>query len=390
LRKRVLIVTNSLHKKSESFIVNHILDVAEFFGIEVLVHQSKIEIPESSGIKAVHVSNINNHFPKRLILAMKLLIKDPKYYSFFLNPFRYGRNAMNLSLVLMAHALRGKEFDCYHSHFGNNGLLIAQLKKAGMIKGKCITTFHGLDFTSPKYHGAYYRDLIKYGDIQITVTEFSKRILEDLCFDPSNLMLVPVGTDTSFFTKSTTKKTSEPFKILFVGRLITLKGVNLLHEIPKKLLDLGVLDFRLKIVGDGPLSQELRNQMKSYSSHVEILGFLGVNEVKELMQDSDVLVYPGIRDEEGRVENQCVTIQEASASGLPVVASSVGGVPETVLDGINGFLVKEGDTSEMVQKLLLIKNDRRLAEKMGNEGRAFIKSKYDSLKINQKIRDIYL
>jgi colanic acid/amylovoran biosynthesis glycosyltransferase len=130
-----------------------------------------------------------------------------------------------------------------------------------------------------------------------------------------------------------------PFKILFVGRLARIKGVEtLLRAIP-----LIGRPVELTLVGDGPLRPELERLAEGLP--VRFAGEVAFGEVGRFLASSQVLVLPSLS------ENLPNVVLEALAAGLPVVASRVGAVPELIQDGVNGYIVEPGDAHGIAARL---------------------------------------
>ncbi len=112
-------------------------------------------------------------------------------------------------------------------------------------------------------------------------------------------------------------------------------------------------DVQLVIIGDGPLKRSLQALAASTGlrERVEFLGARPHAEVLALMRKAAMLVLPGVRTASGREEGLGMVLLEAAATGLPVIASRVGGMPECVLDGRTGFLVPERDAAALAERM---------------------------------------
>lgn len=97
------------------------------------------------------------------------------------------------------------------------------------------------------------------------------------------------------------------------------------------------------------------------------------NKIPEYLSSIDIFAMPSVF----RSETFGVSAIEAQAMGIPVVASRVGGVPEAVIDGITGLLVKPGDPMALAEALERLILDPELRKKMGIKGREFVESKYN-------------
>ncbi len=142
-------------------------------------------------------------------------------------------------------------------------------------------------------------------------------------------------------------------RIAFVGRLVTEKGIWTLVEAVKGLS----VSVELDIVGEGPLLPTLRDvvEREAMSTRVNLLGYLPPERICEVLVRSGLLVTPSIWE-----EPLGLVVLEAMACGVPVVASSVGGIPEIVQHNLNGLLVKPGDPDALARAITLIIDDPRL------------------------------
>jgi len=191
--------------------------------------------------------------------------------------------------------------------------------------------------------------------------------------------VLPNVVDESIFYPP---KTSTPLyqsikKILFVGRLHPIKGLELLLrslDYLSKFRD----DFELHIVGDGPLIHKLKNYAVNYK--VRFYGFLSKREIAELMRRSAFLVLPSYQ------ENLPCVVIEAHMAGLPVVASRVGGVVELITPE-NGIMVSPGDEDELAEAISWMLDNYNIFNKKKIAERA--KEVFSRRSILNKLTKIY-
>ncbi|MGA2051981.1 MAG: glycosyltransferase [Opitutales bacterium] len=134
-------------------------------------------------------------------------------------------------------------------------------------------------------------------------------------------------------------------RLLAVGRLVPKKGFEQMLRILEQLRVRG-MDFECKIVGDGPLAEELRAQVRerALAECVELSGCLDHREVVRLQREwADCFLFTGIVAPDGDRDGLPNVIPEAMAAGLPVVTSPVAGTTEAISDGVTGFVVPLGD-----------------------------------------------
>lgn len=139
--------------------------------------------------------------------------------------------------------------------------------------------------------------------------------------------------------------------VLFVGRLVKLKGVDLLLEAMRFLKG-----ARLVIVGDGPERGALERAAAGLDVTFE--GMLPHEEVKRRFADAAVLAQPSV------TEGLPNSVMEAMAHGVPVVGTAVGGIPDVVKEGETGFLLKERDPRLLSSRLDTLLRDKPLWEQM--------------------------
>ena len=170
--------------------------------------------------------------------------------------------------------------------------------------------------------------------------------------------------------------------VLCVARLSPEKGMNTLldaahiarHKTPR---------LRVVVVGDGPQKSELERAAHS-ASLGEIVTFLGArNDVPELLRAADLYVQPSLAEGLG------LAAMEAMASGLPVVASRVGGLPEVVKENETGLLVPPGDAPALANALTLLLHDANLREAMGRAGKERAVSQFGTARMTEEMRAVY-
>lgn len=388
LKPSLLIFVNIYAPKMESFVYNHIKKICELNQFEVTVLCNGYSDKTFTIDKSVNIIHTEIYsLKRRVMLTLKLLFSSPLL---FLRILFLGSNVRNLSLFALAYKLKGKKIDIVHAHFGHNGKMISELIKSGVLKAKLLTQFHGLDITSEKCKAdSYYKTLKKQIDVALINSEYSKGKLLELGFSESKTVKIPVGTNAELFINEAKTKSAKPFVITFVGRLIELKGAQLLPEIAQKMLEAGFEDFQINIIGKGPLMEKIVQASQSLSDKINVMGFKTPNEVKEILAATNVVIYPGIKDAEGREETQGLIVQEAMFMSLPVVVTDVGGVAESVIDGETGFVCEPKNLVQIAEKIVFLANNPQQSLKMGEKALALAKSKYDLTSIIKQYELLY-
>ena len=272
---------------------------------------------------------------------------------------------------------RVKKYDYIHAHwFIPQGIIQSFFRK------KYIVTGHGSDVCSMN-HGIMLklkRRTLKNAAAVTVVSTHLENVVKEIC--PSvKPEIISMGCWTNNFNKD--KKIDNYFNqngkkvLLFVGRLEERKGVQYLIEAMKD------IDAILVIVGRGTYETELRHQAKKYGNKVQFLGGKTHTELKTIYASSDIFVAPSITMKTGEQEGFGLVILEAMASGLPVVATNNGGIPDIIKDGINGFLVEEKNSDSIAEKVNRMFNNQELFDSICEQSLETVKQ-YDYNAIGKK------
>jgi len=302
------------------------------------------------------------------------------------------RNDSKLSIYNFILFIDKPEYDVVHAHFGINGNYVAQLKKLGLFKrAKFITTFHGYDLSNIFAKDNYYLDLFEECKTFTVNSLYSKERLVKLNCEESKIHVLPTGLNTTLFKKKLPSENSKnQITLLFVGRLIKLKGPHLFIEICRILSQKNLLKFTAIIIGEGIMHQQLSELIEKHNlkDFVCLKGALTEEEIISLMNLSDVFVLPGIQDGD-LAEAQGLVIQEAQSMELPVLISNVGGMMEGILDSVSGFALPPNDIQSFVEKIEILASDTCLRIKMGMAGRKFVEERFDIIELNKRLLDLY-
>jgi len=271
-----------------------------------------------------------------------------------------------------------------HAHFGIEG--VSALGLAMQLKIPLVTTFHGFDATlkthamlgSPAWfrYPLLRRKLAREGNLFLCASSFIRQKLLETGFPESRTHTHYIGVDCQ--TIRPRADFEETPLILHVARLVEVKGTRYLLRafatVARK-----YDRVRLLIIGDGPLRRQLHALTTSLGlrDRVEFLGAVPHVAVLSWMRKAAMLVLPGIRTATGREEGLGMVLLEAAATGLPIVGSRVGGIPECMLEGKTGFLVPERDEDALAQRMAELLEDPVRRHRMGAAGRALVEDRFD-------------
>ena len=232
-----------------------------------------------------------------------------------------------------------------------------------------VVTDHGLQ------GGTWAGILPRLFELFLTVSAFSARELQA---PPARTRVIYAGADPERFRPDPDARRQD---VLFVGRLTPHKGLDsLIQALPA--------GARLLVAGSGghdraPPERDYPRLLRRLARgrDVRFLGPVSDDELASLYRQAAVLVLPSLeRTIYGRVvrvsELLGLVLLEAMASGTPVVASRLGGLPEVVADGEIGFLVEPGNVGELEERLRQLLGDRQLASRLGRRGRELVLERF--------------
>ena len=267
---------------------------------------------------------------------------------------------LDLSMVPKLKTLIQQERpDVVHSHLNIIKYAAAAAKLAGVRK--CVHTVHSLADREAEgrvqkiINGFYFR---RGWSVPVALTPEVQSSVSEFYGLP--LRRVPViynGIDLSRCVPKTTYETGETVTILHVGRFDVPKNHPGLLEAFRLLLETHP-ECRLRLVGDGDLRPDMEKlaREKGIADFVEFCGMQ--SNVYPYLHDADIFTLPSI------YEGNPMTIIEAMGTGLPIVASRVGGIPDMISDGESGLLV-EPEPQSICAGLTRLVGDAALRQRLG-------------------------
>lgn len=273
-------------------------------------------------------------------------------------------------------AFRRHGVEAVLAEYGTTG--VAVMDACRELALPLIVHFHGYDASVHKVledNAAAYREMFRRAAAVIAVSEAMRRKLVSLGAPPAKLHLIPYGIDCTAFDRS--DPALAPPVLLAVGRFIEKKAPHITIEAFSK-AHRALPQARLRMVGDGPLLEDCRTLAKTLGI-ADAVAFLGAQPhavVQEEMRRARSFVQHSVEAANGDCEGTPVAILEASASGLPVVATRHAGIPDVVVEGETGFLVDERDTDAMAAGMLSLLREADLARKLGEAARRRTQSRF--------------
>jgi glycosyltransferase involved in cell wall biosynthesis len=204
------------------------------------------------------------------------------------------------------------------------------------------------------------------------------------------MYVVHCGVDTSLFKPRNGVRRNQQFTIVCVASLENHKGQRYLIDACADLYGRRV-DFRCLLVGEGEERPLLERQIRELGleGRVQLLGRQPRHRVLELMAEADVLTLQSIMTPSGMSEGIPVSLMEAMAAGIPVIASSIRGIPELVEHRRTGLLVPHSDARALGEALMTIYTSPELAREFAIRGREKVVREFDLTAITRAKQKLF-
>ncbi len=259
-----------------------------------------------------------------------------------------------------------------HIHFANRATHTALfLKTAGFTFS---FTAHAQDFMVDLANDDLLREMIREATFTAAVSDYSRQLLVHLCPDAADrIHRVYNGIDPDTFPKAHPKPDAppqaSPLNCISIGRLIDFKGFPILIEAIAILRD-HQIPVTLQIIGEGPQRPALEAQIERLRLHalVRLRGVLSQDQIKQELAAADLFTLACLTDHKGATDILPTVILEAMACALPVVSTTLAGVPEMVLHGRTGLLAPPGDAPALAAHLITLAKDPTLRATYGLAG----------------------
>lgn len=388
---RIAVVTGRFPIVGEAFILDQITKLIDRgHDVTIIAGSNPNECIVHEKVKKYHLSEIAFYTKppkskaKRILQALKIVWT---YWSGHassllkvLNVFRYGRRALSLSLLFYLEPFLKKEFDLIHVHFGPQAVFYLFIKD--LVDVPYVATFHGYDYSKAlsSFQRDYYRRLFRSANAITASSEYALDQIRRLGCDARKLIKTPYGVEVeNIALRLRCLRPSEVLRVLTVARLTEKKGI------PIAVLAIAKLSSNYKLRYDivGATPEPLRTQIMKLirqldlSSIVTLHGSKTREELRKMYDEAHVFMMASHTSSDGDEESQGVALLEAQAAGLPVVATTHNGFPESVAIGKSGYLVREKDVDALAAGLERVIQEHDRWPQMGKAGREFVKQNFD-------------
>lgn len=260
-----------------------------------------------------------------------------------------------------------------------------------IVKNKCVknSLFKSALCASEMY--LHHNILDIYGNIDIFIAPslFLKNKILEMGFK-KDIVYLPNFIDVKKFEELDIEreegKADKKKCIVYFGRLAPVKGLwTMLDAVKMMANDKNKNNVEVKIIGEGPIGEELRKKVKSEGlDRVHFLGYMKGNDLYREIIKSSAVVLPS-----ECYENSPISVLEAFALGIPVIGSRIGGIPEFVKDNETGLTFDPGSQQDLYSKMKILLDNPEKAAEMGRKARAFVEKELTAEKYYEKLMEIY-
>ena len=367
-------------------------------GVQVQVHNIANKLSETGKNIKLFLYNETNIKNNRyeIIVFKKSLFNIVFFFKYYLN--------LNIFFILnpyISKMIKTNNIDIWHFNFLNfkSLILINVLKK---FNQKIIVTFHGVDlqvdplidygYRLNKKYDSFLKKTIKNIDKFTYLSETIREDLISLGVEEQKLIYFPNSVNIEKFEKTITvrKHNNELLSFITVARFAEKKkGLDLIEQVSSNLINKNI-NFKWKIIGENSKLLYKNKFIRSNSNLFEIIDNIE-NIDEDFFPHSTLINHYKSSDiylNLSRIESFGITFIESLASKVPIISFAGKGANEIIKDKFNGFLIKENDVSELVNKIHQIKENKSIINDMQNNCLDSIK-KFDLGTCCNKLIHIY-
>ncbi len=256
-----------------------------------------------------------------------------------------------------------------HALFGN------AMRKASAGRTAMVCSFYSMEVNWVDHRLPWLRPFLKWtirsADAVTAISSSTARAVRDLVDRP--VTVIPYAAALPEVAPAVAKPaladTQAPIRLLFVGRLVERKGVEVLVRALARLRHRR--EAELVIVGSGNTRDRVTRTaaLEGVTDHVHLLGLVSPERLAREYAACDIFVLPAVVDSRGDTEGLGVVLLEAMAHERPVVASRAGGILDVVRDGLTGWLVDPGDAEVLADRIFQVASDPEEARRVAARGK---------------------
>lgn len=401
-KKRTGYILRQFSRISETFILNEILELEKLgFNITIFTRSHSPKFPLHDDISEVKADillldseKMADWLPSFIDNFITFILRPGRYLKTFQKMRKKQKKSANRKFFIAGRISRyvlKQKINHIHAHFATHNTKIARL--VSKITGvKYSFTAHAKDIWV-KSTPSEVKRMLDSAKFAVTICQYNKDYLSQLAAKPKKIHLIYNGLDLKkfSFSKKQMEKTDQNIEILAVGRLIPKKGFHVLVAACRELIDQKI-QFKCRVVGDG-LEFNLLEQLiqkNGLEEHFFLKGACSQEVIiKNYLSKATVFVMPCIIAPDGDRDGIPTVILEAMSMGIPVIASSVAGIPEVVIHKKTGLLVEPGSSVALSKALLKLIEEKDLRGTYGKKGAELIKEMFNRKKNVKKLAHLF-
>lgn len=288
--------------------------------------------------------------------------------------------------------LSRREADLLHVYFGHTGVHLLPFLRHWAKPS--VVSFHGMDIMQRNQEPGYnerLRELLRTVPLVLARSESLAARLTELGCDPAKIRINRTGIPMEGFPATRrTPPADGAWRMIQAARFIEKKGLEItlsafaeFHRVNPK--------ATLVLAGEGPLLARLQEKSADLgiAGAVSFPGFFKQEELARAYQEAHLFLHPSRTTAAGDQEGVPNSMLEAMATGLPVVATSHGGIPEAVTAGQDGLLVAEDDAEALFGALQTISRDPALYQKFSKNAAESVREKFEQSRSIAKLESFY-
>jgi len=347
------------------------------------------ELGKELAARGHDVHFISYALPIRLTMTDRIYFHEVEVLSYPL--FEYPPYDLVLA-TKMAEVMTRYELDILHVHYAIPHSISAYLAKMMLDKRPVpfVTTLHGTDITLVGNDRSYLpitRFGIEKSDAVTAVSEYLRRRTIEEFQVQREITVVPNFVDCNVYGRSEDRTLRERFARADEGILIHISNFRPVKRIEDVIEIFSLVrkkrKSRLLMVGDGPERPKAEWLANTHGVAEDVIFVGKQNDMNQLLSISDILLLPS------ELESFGLVALEAMACEVPVVATCVGGIPEVVRHGTDGFLYEVGDVGSMAEGCLSILDNPQLHANLGKAARDHARRNFCASKIVLQYEELY-
>ena len=255
---------------------------------------------------------------------------------------------------------------------------------AKLFRKKTVWHIHSgeLDIYYEKAHRLekyMYRFVLKNADVVLALSSCCVEMIQRV--EPNaSIKIILNGVNTKDY-EVTNREIHTPVKVLLLGCLMYRKGV---YDVLKAIELLAGKNIFFVLAGDGDVDGVRKTlDQKGLNDIASVPGWISGDKKLGLLQEADIYILPSYQ------EGLPISILEAMSAGLPIISTPVGGIPDAVTDGENGYLIEPGDFEALASKILSLSKDQNLWKKFSLRSSEIAKQKFHMSRVETELANMY-